>query len=82
MEKLWIMWCKWYWDDVGIVKMSWYYTWIEIVHDSEGSQITDHGCCILSYITWFYRHWIIIATVFVFMETRLIVSWNISHFWI
>ena len=58
------------------------YTWIEIVHDSEGSQIMDHGYCILSFITWFYRHWIIIATVFVFMETRLIVSWNISHFWI
>ena len=56
------------------------YTWIKIVHDSEGSLIMDHGLCLWNFITWFHRHWIFIAIVFIFMEFKHIVSWDITHF--
>ena len=55
------------------------YTWIKIVHDSEGSLIMDHGFCLWNYITRFYKYWFFIVIVFIFMEFKHIVSWNITH---
>ena len=43
------------------------YTWIDIVHDSEGSLSIDHGFCLWNHIIWFHRHWIFIIIVFTFM---------------
>ena len=41
------------------------YTWIEIVHYSEGSLIMDHDFCLWSFITRFHKRWIFIAIVFI-----------------
>ena len=56
------------------------YTWIEIVHYSEGSLIMDHSLCLWNFITRFHRHWIFIVMVFIFMKFKHIVSWDITHF--
>ena len=56
------------------------YIWIKIVHDSEGSLIMDHGLCLWNFITRFHKHWIFIAMVFIFMEFKHIVPWDITHF--
>ena len=58
------------------------YTWIEIIHDSEGSLIMDHDFCLWSFITQFLKHWIFIAIVFIFMGFKHIVFffWDITHF--
>ena len=58
------------------------YTWIEIVHDSEGSLIMDHDFYLWSFITWFHIRWIFITIVFIFMKFKHIISWDITHFWI
>ena len=47
------------------------YTWIEIVHDSEGSLIMDHDFCLWSFITRFHRHWTFIVIVLFFL-------WNLN----
>ena len=46
------------------------YTWIDIVHDSEGSLNMVHDFCLWNHIIWFHRYWIFIIIVFTFMAFK------------
>ena len=46
------------------------YTWIDIVHDSEGSLSMDHDFCLWNLIIRFHRYWLFIIIVFTFMAFK------------
>ena len=46
------------------------YTWIDIVHNSEGSLSMVHGFCLWNHIIRFHRYWIFIIIVFTFMAFK------------
>ena len=48
------------------------YTWIDIVHDSEGSLSMDHGFCLWNHIIRFHKYWFFIIIVFTFMAFKYI----------